>query len=127
MNSILGLYSRGKSHVLRLSVATEILLSMWDQISADVHEQNDITTHEDPTTDDPPPSPPSDTSSTHDDNDVSDQDIDITEQDAPTPNLTVSPQAIGIAYSIVNTCLSQLCKHSLNSFPTLIKNLIKSD
>ena len=102
-----GLYSRGKSQILRLAVPVQLLLSFWEtaapklQAAAnriDRDEEIQITpfSEEEPTqqTDEP----------TH-------EDIDDNSQEQDVPHQIIGPQAIQIACSIVGTCLTQLCMY----------------
>ena len=103
-----GLYSRGKSQILRLAVPVQLLLSFWEtaapklQATADTiatEEEISIThfSEEDPTqqTDEP----------TH-------QDIDNNSLQQDLPHQIIGPEAIQVACSIVGTCLTQLCMYA---------------
>ena len=124
----IGLYSRGKSHLLRLSVPIQLLLSLWndqerngdhipettDQTNdLDDDINNDVAQHID-TTD-------QSADSDSDINNDAEQDINGTEEtdDDDSEHIihrqritSVGPTAVNIAHSIVDTCLSQLCEFS---------------
>lgn len=107
--SQIGLYSRGKSHVLRMSVAVELLLSMC---ADEEEEDNSVNTSQNPN----PETSEVDaeqTSTSSQENDRMEENDEETNQNPNTDRLrTVGPQAINVAYSIVNACLSQLCEYN---------------
>ena len=108
---LLGLYSRGKSHVLRLSIPLQILLSLWNDDETDIQNTDEASYNGKGT--DPVAAPDSKTDSEHlDDSDGTDEvEESACQQNANLQSLaTVGPAAINIAHSIVDTCLSQLCK-----------------
>ena len=105
----IGLYSRGKSHVLRMSVPLQILLSVIstmesepdrETILEEPHQENPMNVVE-PSANEELPDTASDITTDDDNNHVESFD---------SPILEVGPQAITVAHSIVKTCLSQLCK-----------------
>lgn len=124
----IGLYSRGKSHVLCLSVPIQLLLSLWndeERNSAHIPERtdqtddldddinNDVTQHID--------APDKSADSDSDINNDAEQDINGTDESDHDDSehiihrqriTLVRPTAVNIAHSIVDTCLSQLCEFS---------------
>lgn len=96
-----GLYSRGKSHVLRLAIPIQQLLNFWNTLQVQDDEQGSQQTPKRDAT-------PGDNQS--EETDDSDNDtLDDVNNDA-----SMSGEAINIAASIVGTCLAQLCKYQHN-------------
>ncbi|XP_044169844.1 uncharacterized protein LOC122953907 [Acropora millepora] len=100
-----GLYSRGKAHLLRMSVSMHLLLKFW----ATCPMNNNATVQQDS----------SQTSVTNNGNaaalsqttgeSTSQAENNATDVDDAAQTVSIGPQAIAIAHSIVNTALTQLC------------------
>lgn len=103
-----GMYSRGKSQILRMAVPVQLLLSFWEtaapklQAAADTIDTEEeisitLSPEEDPTkqTDEP-----------------AHEDIDDNSIEQEVPHQIIGPEAIQIACSIVGTCLTQLCMYA---------------
>ena len=103
--------------MLRMSVAVELLLSMC----ADAEEDDNSDTSQTPNPetaemndDQPYPSPQ--------ENDHIEENAEETNENSNSGGRTVGPQAINVAYSIVNACLSQLCKYKFH-FPFSVQRV----
>ncbi|XP_078364593.1 uncharacterized protein LOC144649007 [Oculina patagonica] len=124
---IQGLYSRGASHVLRLSVAIEILLSMFaddnekDQDPAIKNEEESTGKKEQVTE---PDNERDAASLTHEHNSEEKCDKEMEGESANSSIQTIGPQAIDVACSIVKTCLTQMC--ALNDKMYILKDLSES-
>lgn len=123
-----GLYSRGKSHVLRLSVPIQLLLSAFSnftqmesdtsqpgsQVNPDAVADESQHSHEHKDTDE------------HDsDDDTTDDENEERSQLSSQPSLQISPRAIAIAHSLVKTSLSQIC--TLNDKRHLLQQAQQED
>lgn len=108
---ILGLYSRGKSHVLRLSVPIEHLLTFWNSLENSV----DTTSLEEPMLDTSVTPSQAEPMNEIEEQESQESVCDSHEDNANTSDnadniASISAQAIDIASSIVGTCLAQLCE-----------------
>ena len=110
------LYSRGKSHLIRLAVAVHLLLTFWNS-----YERSAITRHSVNDACNPGPSGIDTTHSDPGNGEESNMEEDVKEDDSDTGSATTDRQAIEIASSLVKTCLSQLCK-CLHDYKTLCNN-----
>ena len=106
-----GLYSRGKSHLIRLAVAVHLLLTFWNNYersamtrSSNIEPEsvNDACNQG--------PSGIDDTHSNAGNDEESVMEEDVQEDDSHTGLAAIDRQATEIASSLVKTCLSQLCK-----------------
>ena len=107
MIAFTGLYSRGKSHILRLAVPIQCLVEFC-------HKTMEGTA----TPDDTSPEVEDDSSDTGAGSQMADeleQNLTIQNDDHHMPETIVTAEAIDVACSIVRSCLAQICMYTLVS------------
>lgn len=110
---ITGLYSRGKSHVLHLSVPTEHLLTFWNSMETMVDTQPQEVADDSDDTGVIPTQVQLNKESVEEgsqENVSGSDDDNAIARDNLEDISSISAQAINIASSIVGSCLAQLCE-----------------
>lgn len=110
---ITGLYSRGKSHVLRLSVPIEHLLTFWNSMETMVDTQSQEVADDSDDTGVIPTQVQLNKESVEEgsqENVSGSDDDNAIARDNLEDISSISAQAINIASSIVGSCLAQLCE-----------------
>ena len=96
-----GLYSRGKSHILRLAVPIQCIIEFWNS-----------TVHETATLDKNSPEDSELSSDSAPESQMTDETEhnSLTQHDGESmANTIVTAQAIDVACSVVRSCLAQIC------------------
>lgn len=102
------MYSRGKSHILRLAVPIQCLIGFRHKLKKETANPDDTS-----------PEVEDDSSETGPGSQMADeiqQNLTIQKDNHDMSETIVTAEAIDVACSIVRSCLAQICMYTLNNF-----------
>lgn len=102
------MYSRGKSHILRLAVPIQCLIGFCHKLEKETANPDDTS-----------PEVEDDSSETGAGSQMADeiqQNLTIQKDNHDMSETIVTAEAIDVACSIVRSCLAQICMYTLNNF-----------